>query len=144
MLSYSALDEASDAFATGLLELGMVQGDRIGIWSPNNIEWIITMYAAAKLGLVLVNVNPAYRVTELEYALNKVGCKALVLAHRFKSSDYPAMIRELAPEVNRCTAGELKALRLPQLEHLILIGESKADGFFLLFRSYRVGRRGAG
>jgi fatty-acyl-CoA synthase len=76
--SYGELKDRVDAFAAGLLALGIEPGDRVGIWSPNSAEWVITQFATAKLGAVLVNINPAYRLSELEYALNKVGCKALV------------------------------------------------------------------
>ncbi len=130
-LSYKQLDEASDHLAKGLLRLGLKPGDRLGIWSPNNVEWILTMYASAKLGLVLVNVNPAYRPAELEYALNKVGCKALVMADRFKTSNYPEMVCQIAPEASTCQPGHLQAARLPTLEILVLIGQQPRDGFFL-------------
>jgi len=139
-LSYKQLDEASDNFAKGLLRLGLDPGDRIGIWSPNNIEWIVTMYAAAKLGLVLVNVNPAYRPVELEYALNKVGCKALVMADRFKTSNYPDMVGQLAPEASSCKPGHLQSARLPELETLVLISKHPRDGFFLFDEVEQSGR----
>ena len=74
---YGTLTEKVDAFAAGLLALGLEPGDRIGIWSPNNSEWAVTQFAAAKAGLILVNINPAYRLAELEYALNNVECRAL-------------------------------------------------------------------
>lgn len=143
-LTYRGLDQASDSFAKGLLQLGLRPGDRIGIWSPNNIEWIVTMYAAAKLGSVLVNVNPAYRPIELEYALNKVECKALVMANRFKTSDYPEMVCELAPEANSCEPGRLKSQKLPALETLILIGEEPRNGFFLFDDVSQLGEASAG
>ncbi|MEQ8663712.1 MAG: AMP-binding protein, partial [Gammaproteobacteria bacterium] len=82
---------AVDTLAAGLLTLGLERGDRIGIWSPNRVEWVLTQFATAKLGLVLVNINPAYRIAELEYALNQVACRAIVIADRFKSSDYVGM-----------------------------------------------------
>ena len=82
------LGEKVDAFAAGLVAMGLKPGERVGIWSPNNAEWIVTQYATAKAGLILVNINPAYRLSEVEYALNKVGCRALVTATRFKTSDY--------------------------------------------------------
>ncbi len=97
--SYAELLQRADAFAAGLLALGLEPGERVGIWSPNNAEWVVTQIATARAGLVLVNINPAYRVHELEYALKKVGCRALILASRFKTSDYPAMLGELAPEL---------------------------------------------
>jgi fatty-acyl-CoA synthase len=141
-LSYRQLDEASANFARGLVSLGLEPGDRIGIWSPNNVEWIITMFAAARLGLVLVNVNPAYRPIELEYALNKVGCRALVLANRFKTSDYPEMLCKLAPEASSCEPGKLKSAKLPALEVLILIGEEQRDGFLQFDEVDELGRSG--
>lgn len=139
-LSYSELDRASDEFAKGLLQLGLAPGDRIGIWSPNNVEWILTMYAAAKSGLILVNVNPAYRPIELEYALNKVGCRAIVMANRFKTSDYPEMLCQLAPEAGNCDPGRLKSEKLPALEVLILIGNEERDGFLLFADVAGLGR----
>ncbi|MBN8897591.1 MAG: AMP-binding protein, partial [Rhodospirillales bacterium] len=82
---YRELGEKVDACAAGLLALGLRPGERVGIWSPNNAEWVVTQFATAKAGLVLVNINPAYRLHELDYALNKVGCRALITATRFKT-----------------------------------------------------------
>jgi fatty-acyl-CoA synthase len=127
-LSYNELKAKIDAFAAGLLALGLAPSDRIGIWSPNNSEWAITQFATAKAGLILVNINPAYRLSELEYALNKVGCKALVTADSFRSSSYVGML-ELAPEIDRSTPGRLQAKRLPALTTLIRIGDGEARGF---------------
>ena len=78
--TWDELAETVDAFAAGLLSLGLKKGDRIGIWSPNRWEWLVTQFATARIGLILVNINPAYRLIELEYALNKVGCRALISA----------------------------------------------------------------
>ena len=128
--TYKDLKAQVDAFAAGLLALGLEPGDRIGIWSPNNSEWVITQFATAKAGLVLVNINPAYRIAELDYALNKVSAKALVLTAAFKSSDYVAMIRELAPELDGARPGALKAKRLPHLTTLIQIGGETAPGMY--------------
>ena len=128
-LSYQELDELSDSFAKGLNTLGLNRGDRIGIWSPNNVEWVVTMYAASKLGLILVNVNPAYRPVELEFALNKVECKALVLANSFKTSDYPSILESLAPEIASSRVGALNCARLPSLKTLILISDEQRDGY---------------
>ena len=111
--TYAELNARVDAFAAGLLALGLTPGDRIGIWSPNNSEWVITQFATAKAGLILVNINPAYRLSELDYALNKVACKALITADSFKTSDYVGMLRELAPEIDRCAPGQLQSKRLP-------------------------------
>ena len=110
---YTELNERAEAFAAGLLKLGLAPGDRVGIWSPNNAEWVVTQFATAKAGMILVNINPACRLAELDYALNKVRAKALVTATRFKTSDYPGMIRELAP-------------KLPDLEFIIQIGGKSA------------------
>ena len=120
--TYAELDAQVDAFAAGLLALGLEPGDRVGIWSPNNAEWVVTQFATAKAGLILVNINPAYRTHELDYALNKVGCRALVTASSFKTSDYLAMLRELAPELATAHPGQLRSARLPRLETVIQIG----------------------
>ena len=120
--SYSTFDKAVDALAIGFLALGLDKGDRLGIWSPNRLEWVLTQFATARIGVILVNINPAYRLSELEFSLNKVGCKALILAKKFKSSDYLDMIYTLAPEIDECSPGELKATKLPELKHVIVMG----------------------
>jgi fatty-acyl-CoA synthase len=127
--TWTELAEQVEAFAAGLVGLGLQPGDRIGIWSPNNAEWVITQFATAKAGLILVNINPAYRLSEVEYALNKVGCKALVTATRFKTSDYIGMINTLAPELPTARPGELHAKRLPALRSVIQIGGDDAGTF---------------
>ncbi len=129
-LTYAQMKEAVDNLAAGFLALGLEPGDRIGIWSPNTAEWALTQFATAKAGLVLVNINPAYRTSELEYALNKVECKALVLADRFKSSDYVGMVRELAPEIDHCAPGALAAARLPHLKAVIHLEDEHLHGFY--------------
>ena len=126
--SWRELKQRVDDFAAGLLALGLKRGERIGIWSPNNTEWVVTQFATAKAGLILVNINPAYRVTELEYALNKAGCSALITATRFKTSNYLAMLGELAPELATASAGALRAARLPALRLVITISEDKKAG----------------
>ncbi|HTP83457.1 MAG TPA: AMP-binding protein [Alphaproteobacteria bacterium] len=128
--TYGELQERIDALAAGLLALGLSPGDRVGIWSPNNAEWVITQFATAKAGLVMVNINPAYRVYELEYALNKVGCKALITAERFKTSDYLGMLRELMPEIERSAPGQVRSKRVPALATLIRIGAGDTPGYF--------------
>src|SRR6266581_1543983 len=119
--TYRELKERVDALGSGLLALGLKRGDRIGVWSPNNAEWVVTQFATAKAGLILVNINPAYRLSELEYALNKAGCVALITAAQFKTSDYLAMLRELAPELAATSPGKLDASRLPELRLVITI-----------------------
>jgi fatty-acyl-CoA synthase len=126
--SWRELKERVDDFAAGLIALGLDGGDRIGIWSPNNAEWVVSQFATAKAGLILVNINPAYRLTELEYALKKAGCKALITAVRFKTSDYLAMLGELAPELATAPPGKLHALRLPDLRLVITIGGDEVPG----------------
>ncbi|ACL55332.1 AMP-binding protein [Methylobacterium nodulans] len=126
--SWAELNARAEAFAAGLLALGLERGDRIGIWSLNNAEWALTQFAAAKAGLILVTVNPAYRLAELEFALNKVGCKALVTARAFKSSDYIGMLTSLAPELREAAPGRLRAARLPALRTVIEIGGGESPG----------------
>jgi fatty-acyl-CoA synthase len=120
--TYAMLKEQVDAVAAGLLGLGLLPGERVGIWSPNNAEWVVTQLATAKAGLILVNINPAYRTHELEYALSKVGCRTLITATRFKASDYLAMLGELAPELAASHPGRLRSELLPALEMVIQIG----------------------
>jgi fatty-acyl-CoA synthase len=114
--TYRELNEAADRLAAGLIHLGLMPGDRIGIWAPNRYEWIVTQFATAKAGLILVTINPAYRTSELEYAVNKVGCKALVLAPSFKTSDYAAMLEQIRPKV-------------PTLRAAILTDDARRAGF---------------
>lgn len=127
-LSYGELRRKVDALACGLRRLGLKKGERIGIWSQNNLEWALTQFATAKAGLVLVNINPAYRRAELEYALKKVGCRALILSPSFKSSDYLAMLADVLPELADCTPGALHAAALPQLELVIRLGAGQTPG----------------
>jgi fatty-acyl-CoA synthase len=126
--TYRELKERVNALGSGLLALGLKRGDRIGVWSPNNAEWVVTQFASAKAGLILVNINPAYRLAELEYALNKAGCVALITAAQFKTSDYLAMLRELVPELATASPGNLHASRLPGLRLVISIGAENAPG----------------
>jgi fatty-acyl-CoA synthase len=128
-LSYRELLQRVDDFAAGLIALGLQPGDRIGIWSTNCIEWVITQFATSRAGLIQVNLDPAYRAAEIEYALNKVGCKALITMDRFKSSDYLGILRTLMPEIATTPAGELQAAKVPALRTLIRIGEGHEDGF---------------
>src|SRR5580658_7566035 len=122
--TWRELGEKVDAFAAGLVAMSLKPGERVGIWSPNNAEWIVAQYATAKAGLILVNINPAYRLSEVEYALNKVGCRALVTATSFKTSDYIGMVNTLAPELAQSRPGHLDAAKLPTLRAVIQIGGS--------------------
>ena len=128
--TYREFQEQVDALAAGLVALGLEPGERIGIWAPNCAEWTVTQYATAKAGLILVNINPAYRPQELEYCLNKVGCAALVTAVRFKTSDYIGMLNDLAPELSNCEPGRLEAARVPGLRCVIRIDDEVAPGMF--------------
>ena len=120
--TYRELAARADAFAAGLLALGLERGDRLGMWSLNNSEWVVVQFATAKAGVILVNINPSYRLTELEFALNAVGCKALVTATAFKTSDYIGMVQGLAPELACAEPGALDCARLPALRTVIQIG----------------------
>jgi len=115
--SWGELARRIDDLASGLLSLGLNPGDRVGMWSPNNAEWTLTQFATAKAGLVLVNINPAYRRSEFEYAVNKVGCRAVVLAPALKTSNYIEIVEELK------AAG-----KLPRLEHAIRLGAERTPG----------------
>ena len=121
-LSWYDLRDRSNDVAASLLALGIGRGDRVGIWAPNRAEWLFTQFGSARIGAILVNINPAYRSSELEYALNKVGCKALIMARRHRSSDYVEMLRAVAPEIDR-EASSLQAAKLPQLKHVVLLDD---------------------
>jgi fatty-acyl-CoA synthase len=127
-LSWAGLKAAADTFAAGLLALGLRRGDRIGVWAPNCAEWTIAQFATARAGMVQVNINPAYRTSELEYTLRKVGVKALICAACFKTSDYIAMVETLVPEIAG-SSGELIAGRLPTLSHVIKVGGGPRPGW---------------
>ena len=124
--TYADLKRRVDALAAGLLCLGLSTGDRIGIWAPNCAEWLVTQYATAKLGLVLVTINPAYRTSEVEYVLNKVECRALVTAQRHKTSDYVGMLAELVPVLGGGAQGGPN--RLPRLEFILTLGAEARTG----------------
>jgi fatty-acyl-CoA synthase len=126
--SYARLKEETDRVAAGLVGLGLKPGERIGMWAPNCAEWVVTQFATAKVGLVLVNINPAYRIPELEYALNQVGVAALIIAPRFKSSDYVAMLNEMMPEIGNGPPGKLSAAAVPSLRWIIELGDGQNPG----------------
>ena len=115
--SWGELGRRVDDLAAGLMTLGLERGDRVGIWSPNTSEWTLAQFATAKAGLVLVNVNPAYRRAELEYAMNKVECKALILAPALKTSNYLEIVD-----------GLVKDAKLPLLKHIIRLGSDRTPG----------------
>jgi len=135
-LSWYDLRQKADDVAAGLLALGIGRGDRIGIWAPNRAEWLYVQFGTARIGAILVNVNPAYQSSELEYALNKVECKALVMARSVKSSDYLGMIRALAPEIDAPEAKGLAAARLPHLKHVIVLDEAPVPAQAMRFTDF--------
>ena len=140
-LSWHDLRRLSDEVAAGLLALGIRRGNRVGIWAPNRLEWLLAQFGTARIGAVLVNINPAYRTHELEHALNSVRCRALITARRLKSSDYLAMLQSLAPELGlrpdpAAAALELHAERLPHLKHLIVLGDGPLPAPALAFERF--------
>ena len=126
--TFRELDAEVERVARGLVACGLKPGERVGIWAPNCAEWVLTMFAAARAGLILVNINPAYRTSELEFALRLVGCRALLFAPQFKGSDYAAMLRELIPELAAAPHGRLAAARFPELRLLVQLGAAEPPG----------------
>ncbi|MGC1522266.1 MAG: AMP-binding protein [Steroidobacteraceae bacterium] len=127
-LTFAQFDREVERVARGFIACGLRPGERIGIWAPNCVEWLLTMFGAARAGLILVNVNPAYRTSELEYVLRVVGCRALVFAPRFKSSDYAAMIDALIPELAGAEPGRLQCAAFPELRLAVRLGAERAPG----------------
>src|SRR5210317_2506258 len=126
--SYCELQKKVNELATGLLALGIAPGDRVGIWGPNSHEWVMVQLATAKIGAIMVCINPAYRLYELEFALNKVECKVVIAAESFKTSDYLGMLNTLAPELAASEPGKLQAEKLPHLRTVIRMGTVKTAG----------------
>jgi fatty-acyl-CoA synthase len=128
--TYTEFNARVTQLAAGLARLGLLPGDRVGIWSPNCAEWVLTQFATARAGLIMVNINPAYRRSELEFALDKVGCSALILAPSFKSSDYLAILNDVVPELRSARPGKLASARLPALRHVIRLGVEHTPGMW--------------
>ena len=126
--TYRELQARVDQLATGLLALNVRPGDRVGIWGPNSSEWVLVQLATAKIGAVMVCINPAYRLYELEYALNKVSCSVLICDVQFKTSDYLGMIATLAPELALSGHDHLQAAKLPHLRHVVRMGSEHTPG----------------
>jgi fatty-acyl-CoA synthase len=126
--TYKQFNKVVDTCAKAFLAVGVEKGDRVGIWSPNRYEWTVTQFATAKIGAILVNINPSYRLNELEYALNQSGCSVLVTADQFKTSHFTEMLFTLAPELNQCEAGYLISLKVPQLRTIIRMADDKEQG----------------
>src|SRR5690349_9258675 len=129
--TWTELRAEVDRCARGLLALGIRKGERVGIWAPNRAEWAITQFATAKIGAILVNINPAYRLHELEYALNQSGCAALVTAPNFRTTSYLEMLAALCPELERSAPGHLDAHRVPHLRHVIRLGDERTPGMWV-------------
>jgi len=130
--SWNELRDRSRALAAGLLAAGLNPGDRVGMLASNRAEWLMAQFGTAYAGLILVNINPAYRMPELEYALNKVGCRGLITETQFKTSDYVGMLQTLAPELKTATPGDLHAKRLPELRLIVHLGEGCTPGMHRL------------
>ena len=132
--TFAELNRRVDECAAGLLALGLEAGDRVAIWAPNCAEWALTQFATARVGLIQVNVNPAYRLSELEYTLKKVGVKMLIAASAFKTSDYLAMTEALAPEIASSRGGSSRVRELPQLKIVAKIGGAPRAGLARVLR----------
>lgn len=125
--TYAQLKQQVDNLAAGFVRQGLQAGERIGICAPNRAEWVVAQFASAKVGLILVNLNPAYRLTELEYALSKVECAAVLMQPAFKSSDYISMLEELVPEIRE--PGLLRSSKLPALRNVIALDDQQRPGW---------------
>lgn len=128
--SYRTFNEKVDECARALMAIGIQKGDRVGVWSPNCAEWTIVQFATSKIGAIQVNINPSYRLHELEYALNQSGCCAIVSATSFKTSNYIAMLYELAPELHSCEPGALDAAKVPNLKTVVRLHSPASPGMY--------------
>jgi len=127
--TWTQLAEQVNRYARAMMALGLKKGERLGIWAPNCAEWCITQFASAKAGIILVNINPSYRRTELEYALKQSGCAWVVCADQFKTSDYHGMLRALLPELESSNPGELRSEVLPELRGVVTLAAQAPAGF---------------
>ena len=128
--TYSELAERVNKLAKAFISAGFQKGDRIGIWSPNNVQWLIIQYATAKAGLILVTINPAYRSHELAYVLRQSGCKGLILQNNLRSSNYEQMLCELCPELPNVSTGKLVSIEYEHLTTIISTTESSVSGIY--------------
>jgi fatty-acyl-CoA synthase len=126
--TYAEFRAECDRVAKGLLALGVAKGDNVGIWATNYPEWVVAQFATAKIGAVLVTVNPSYRTHELEYLLKQSDAATLLLIDSFKTSDYLGMIRELIPELSTAEPGKLRSAKFPRLQRVIFIGKARHPG----------------
>src|SRR3984957_6365081 len=127
-LTYADLLRRSEDLAVGLRKLGLEKGDRVGIWSANVSEWVLAQFGTALAGLILVNINPAYRSHEFDYAIKKSGCRGLILSPGHKSNDYFASLKVCAPEIDAAQPGKLRSQGLPKLEFVIRLGAERSPG----------------
>src|SRR5262245_26998079 len=141
--TYRQLRHEVDRCARALMAVGVEKGQRVGIWAPNCAEWTITQFATAKLGAILVNINPSYRLNELQYAVRQSGCAWLVTAPRFNTSDYTTMMHELVAELAGSEAGDLRSTAFPALRGVVRLGDDTSPGMLawgaLLAMADRVG-----
>ena len=128
--TYREFQQKINECARALLAIGIKKGDRVGVWAPNCAEWTIVQFATSKIGAIQVNINPSYRLHELEYALNQSGCTCIVTATQFKTSHYTEMLYELAPELNFCSKGALKAAKLPHLKTVVRLHSPTSPGMY--------------
>lgn len=128
--TYREFNQVVNRAAKALLNLGIQRGDRVAIWSTNNYEWVVTQFATARIGAILVNVNPAYRIHELEYVLKQSRCKILILIESFKTSNYVDMFYKVCHEAKECTPGQIDSWRFPHLKTVVFIGREQHPGMF--------------
>ncbi len=128
--TYRELSEKVDQLARSFIAAGFKKGDRVGVWSPNNAEWLLTQYATAKAGLILVTINPAYRVHELAYVLEQSGCSGIVIQNQFKSSDYVGMLLELCPDLSQVEPGQLTSDKFSALTTVVSMTSAPQSGIY--------------
>ncbi len=126
--SYTDLAREVDRLAAGLLAIGVYKGDRVGIWAPNRPEWVLTQFATARIGAIMVNINPSYKREELGYALRTAGVSTLITAPGHREADYLAMLSDLAPELRHARPGDLRSAALPELRRVVQLGPEDAPG----------------
>lgn len=137
--TYAELQQSTEQFARALLHLGVQKGDRVGIWATNRFEWVITQFATAKIGAILVNINPSYRAYELQYALAQSQCRTLIMVPGFRDADFVSIFFETCPEARTNRPGAISSPSLPFLRELILIGESAPSSFWVWKEAVKMG-----
>ncbi|XP_071489662.1 medium-chain acyl-CoA ligase ACSF2, mitochondrial-like [Diadema antillarum] len=127
-LTFGQFRDEMDRLAAGLVSIGIGHGDRVGIWGPNSLEWVLTMFATTRIGATLVNLNPAYLTSDIEFAIKKVGLKTIVASKPFRMQNYYAMLADLCPELKDAVPGRLRSKRLPSLQSVITMGNEGHPG----------------